>query len=253
MRSIFRISIIILALGTTLCAQQSETDKALDLYKKDDYASAVKALQKIVKVDQSDATAWFYLGRSYEKLNTKDDAGKTFLHAFDAGYERFKDLLTTYVNQSTLTPFPDFLKPNSSLLSITVASASKATELYGDSFGNEARLKANNLYGLLKIAGSGEDVLWNGKTDKHVVFLKKPFAHQPEIPDWKVQHGGTTVTVILVLGADGKVRSAIPVQKSQSYYDLEAMRAASMIQFEPAEKDGKKVTVLQQFEYTFSR
>ncbi len=61
-----------------------------------------------------------------------------------------------------------------------------------------------------------------------------------------------TITLALIFGADGKVQHVLPLKRLGNGLEEQAVSAARKIQFEPEEKDEKKISVVKVIEYTFS-
>lgn len=239
--------------------QNTEVDKGIELIKKKDYASAILLLSQAVKHDETDPKAWFHLGQSYEALGKKGDAGRSYYKAFDTGYEVFREAFNKQfeTKNTKVESLLGFVKSQSDLVSMCINSAGKAAEENTKlSYDNEPRFKTNALYQLLKIAESGDAVFWNKDTDKRLKFVKSTYVSDgfdtyPPRREFVIYP--KTVKLLLVIDSDGKVAVAMPISKTQSWFDLQAMRRVLAYQYEPAQKNGKAVLTLVRFDYRFSQ
>lgn len=164
---------LILAFSTAVFAQQSEREKAVELYQKGDYQNAAESLQKVVEADKKDREAWLFLGMALAKQKQKKSALKAFRQA-------------------------DKLKENSN-------SSFKITTKPRVSYTDSAR--QNQTQGIIKL--------------------------------------------VIEFGADGKIKSIIPLQVLPNGLTENAINAAQGIKFEPAVKDGKPITTVKIIFYTF--
>ena len=90
MKFLFFIIIALFAFSFNSFAQeQNERDKAIELYRQDEYQKASEILQASVKTNEEDSLAWVYLGASYLKLKNEKEASKAFRKA---GSFSIKDL-----------------------------------------------------------------------------------------------------------------------------------------------------------------
>ncbi|MBK8466664.1 MAG: hypothetical protein IPL32_12620 [Chloracidobacterium sp.] len=255
-------------LGTVLvicfCAQifvgqSTEVDKGIELVKKKDYVSAILLFNQIVKREETNAKAWFYLAKSYEALGKEGDAGRSYYKAFDTGYEVFRENFNKQfeTKNTKVESLLEVVKSQSDVVSICINSAGKATQYNTKlSYDNEPRLKTNSLYQLSKIAESGEALFWNKDTDNRVKFVKSTYVSDG-FDTYPPQRGlvvyPKTVKLLLVIDSNGKVVVAMPIAKPQSWFDLQAMRRVLEYQWEPAQNNGKTVLTLMRFDYRFSQ
>lgn len=72
-------------------------EKALVLYRQQNYMEALRILDKAVKIKSSYAEGYYYMGRCFEKLNRLDDAKESYETAliYDSNYEEATQALTT--------------------------------------------------------------------------------------------------------------------------------------------------------------
>lgn len=255
---LFTISIVCLC-SQILVGQNAEVDEGIELIKKKDYASAIFLLNQVVKRDETDPKAWFFLGQSYEALGKKGDAGKSYYKAFERGYEVFRETFNKQfeTKNTKVESLLGFVKSQSDLVTMCINSAGKAAEENTRlSYDNEPRLKTNALYQLLKIAESGEAVFWNKDTDKRLKFVKSTYisdGFDTYPPRRELVIYPKTVKLLLVIDSEGKVVVAMPISKAQSWFDLQAMRRVLAYQYEPAQKSGKAVLTLIRLDYRFSQ
>ena len=241
-------AVILITAAEVCLAQQSDIETAIGLISQKDYPTAIEVLRRIVKNDHSNSPAWFYLGQAYDKSSKKGEAGDAFHKAFETGYSGFRERFVQYADSPKTSRLSEFIKSEKSSISMTISSASAAAKLKGDDFfDNYSRLRTNALYGLLQIETLGEPAMPGA--DRAMTILRKPHAQTPVNAKWIGQD--VTVLLMVVFGSDGKVHSAIPLGKPQPSFDVEAMKAAWGIEFEPARKDGKLLTIMKRVEYSF--
>jgi tetratricopeptide (TPR) repeat protein len=77
---------------TTVAQEQTERDKAIELYRQGEYEKAIGILQNSVKTEEKDRLAWLYLGASYVKLKKNEEA----VNAFRKTNVIYKENLPTY-------------------------------------------------------------------------------------------------------------------------------------------------------------
>jgi TonB family protein len=61
-----------------------------------------------------------------------------------------------------------------------------------------------------------------------------------------------TIRIAVLFASDGTVKYVLILKGLRYGLNAEAIRAAKGIQFEPAKKDGKSISVIKQVEYSFS-
>ncbi len=84
------------AISTTYTFMEPYKEKALVLYRQEQYMEALRVLDKAVKIKSSYAEGYYYMGLCFEKLNRLDDAKESYETAliYDADYDEAKQALT---------------------------------------------------------------------------------------------------------------------------------------------------------------
>jgi TonB family protein len=95
----------------------------------------------------------------------------------------------------------------------------------------------------------------NGKSDdtsgdfQRPRIISKPFAHRTR--EAREKGVGGEMKVLVLLGADGRVRYIIPLNRLGYGLDEEVLKAASEIKFVPATKNGRPVPYVITVVYAF--
>lgn len=84
------------AISTTYTFMEPYREKALVLYRQEQYMEALRVLDKAVKIKSAYAEGYFYMGLCFEKLNRLEDAKESYETAliYDADYEEARQALT---------------------------------------------------------------------------------------------------------------------------------------------------------------
>lgn len=86
--------------------------------------------------------------------------------------------------------------------------------------------------------------------DKKLKIISKPYV---QYTDEARQNGiRGTISLAVEFGADGKIGFVFPFHQLPYGLTENAVKAAGTIKFEPAEKDGKPLTVVHVIEYSFT-
>ena len=96
----------------------------------------------------------------------------------------------------------------------------------------------------------GERIYTGKEVDEKVKFLRRPDPHYTETARRKGISG--TVVLKAVCSANGRVTNIIVVRGLPLGLTEQAIAAAKAVEFTPAKKDGKPVSIWMQFEYNFS-
>ena len=88
------------AINTTYTFMEPYKEKALVLYRKEQYMEALRVLDKAVKIKSSYAEGYFYMGLCFEKLNRLEDAKESYETAliYDADYDEARQALAKVTN-----------------------------------------------------------------------------------------------------------------------------------------------------------
>ncbi|HEX8286876.1 MAG TPA: hypothetical protein VF556_02715 [Pyrinomonadaceae bacterium] len=82
MKLLFNV-ILILIFATTTFGQQTERDKAIDLFRQENFNAAAKILTNVTSADKTDHEAWLYLGMSLAKIGETKTVMEAFIKAID--------------------------------------------------------------------------------------------------------------------------------------------------------------------------
>ncbi len=88
------------AISTTYTFMEPYKEKALVLYRQEQYMEALRVLDKAVKIKSSYAEGYFYMGLCFEKLNRLEDAKESYETAliYDADYDEARQALAKVTN-----------------------------------------------------------------------------------------------------------------------------------------------------------
>jgi tetratricopeptide (TPR) repeat protein len=83
MKTLYKITLLFafVLLLSNFTSAQTEREKGIEYYLKDDYQNAIETLQKVVEADDTDRDGWMYLGMSFAKLKKRDKAASAFKKA----------------------------------------------------------------------------------------------------------------------------------------------------------------------------
>jgi len=246
----FTLIFVFLLSAVGVFAQQNNTlAEGVDLYKGGDFAGAVVKLK-----DTEDAAGLYYLGMSYEKLDKPNDAGKAYEKAFKASYNVLEQELEDRFekpgkgDKEALAVFFKRLTPQ---IQVGAVSANNAVRLKAKmSKDYEWMNKAVTTVGLFDLLKVTEPMYAVDEVETEPVITKKS---PPKYTDAARQNNITgKVKLLLVLGADGKVKNVIPIQGLPYGLTEQAVEVAKTVEFTPAMKDGKNVSTVKLLEYNFS-
>lgn len=251
----FFVSLIQLSSATTARAQERaavSTDRArgIELYDKGDDREATKALRVATKHHPDDLTAWYYLGLTLERQQKTGDARKAYEKAAKLG----DALLTSKFNEQPTGSSLTLLKAINSELNQAAQSAAKYIQLskLSNSKLYEWTARADYLRDFAELSGpnTADRVFSARDVTTRVRVLHKP---EPQYTEEARRHLVTgTVALRCIFAADGQVRAIRPVKSLPHGLTLSAIAAAKHIQFTPATRDGKPVSMYMQLEYNFN-
>lgn len=250
-RSSFVLTLLSIFVVFTLSlhAQEAEKDSVgIDLFKKGDFAGAVKALK-----GTKEPVELTYLGISYEKLGEKSDAGKAFDEAF---VQILAHIGAVLLPQDASPETADrkglgdaVLKAAADPIKFALATAAKIEEL---KTGYSKRVGFKNSVLLLgeldKLLKDGETIYTDADLDTKVKVTRKSW---PTYTDSARGAGTSGTVVLLVLFKKDGTHISAPVVFLPNGLTESAMDAAHDTKFKPAKKDGKPVNVLKKVEYSF--
>jgi tetratricopeptide (TPR) repeat protein len=233
-------------------SHDDEREQAVKLYQAGDAAGAAKALQAFVKKQKNDIHAWHYLGLALKQQGKPDDARKAHEQAAKLGVKLIDNQVEGLSEANELLarilPLQGQLSEaaDSAALYLELSlkpSKSKVTEWRGREellrgyveLVNE--LKANRVY-------KPKDVTTKAR------ILDKPSPLYTE--EARKNQVTGTVTLLLILSADGQLRGFIPIDTLPYGLTEESIKAARGIRFTPAIKDGQSVSQFLKVEYNFN-
>lgn len=229
--------------------QQSDVGAGVELYQKGDFAGAVAKLK-----DKEEVVALYYLALSYEKLNQNKEAGETFEKAFKNTYKTVSEELEKRLdvgNKAEKESFAEFLKKQKLRIQIGAISADKAVSLKAKmSKQPDWMAKAVTMVGLFELLKTTETLYASDEVSTEAKILKKP---RPNYTDAARQNNvAGTVRMFVVLASDGKVKNIFPIESLPNGLTEQAVEVTKKIEFEPAVKDGKPVSMVKIMEYSFT-
>jgi tetratricopeptide (TPR) repeat protein len=233
-------------------SQANEREQGIKLYEKGKTAEAIQALQGFVKGHKNDIRTWHYLGLALSRNGRKNQASKAHEKAAKLGSQLIRNQPKGLASTSEV--FARFIP---SIRELTEA-ADSADKYLGLSLKPSAekvwdwRERAALLRGYAEI--SDEMRVTRIFTTKGVTtkarIIDKP---SPEYTEEARKNQVTgTVTLLLVVSADGKVLGTIPTAELPFGLTEMAIEAARKIVFTPATIDGKPVSQFIRVEYNFN-
>ena len=232
-------------------AQPAEKSPGIKLYDKGDIVGAIELLKK-----SDDLVDLNYLGYAYEKSGNEKEARNAFDRSFKAGYKEFADDIIKRASFEPKKSVPDdklssFLEKNASRIVVSAVSARRTLELKGSSANdNEWKMKALMIGEIGRLLVSGQLVYSVRELDADARIIAKP---RPGYTD-RARYNNTqgTIELIVLFGADGQVKGALPTKGLANGLTEQSHLAAHRISFTPAQKAGKSVAILKAISYSFS-
>ena len=241
-------SIALLNLGSSYTKAQTPTptssedrERGIQLYQQGDASGAIEALRKVVKENKDDAKAWHYLGLAYLLKQDKDEARKAFGKAATI---RVKDLAAA-LSPSDNHGMPPAKSKNADRYQAAVESVEKYLEVTSN--------PSEDLITELETLRWYRDFYQGSRHDEEIrsgrdVTTKLRILSKPE-----PQFSGTRASGIAILhavfSADGGIKHILVLHKVDPAFDRACIEAAKKIQFTPAIKDGRSVSMILQLEY----
>ena len=220
-----------------------ERDRGIQLYQKGDYQGAIEALRAATSKNRDDGDAWHYLGLALLAEGNKDGARKAFESAATI---RTNNLIPILPVRPVNGGEPDAAgaKPRN-----RYQAAFESTEQYLALTMNptedwRVQLEALRFY---------RDYYAGSRIDETIVTTKEATARLRILskPPPDFSHTGASGNSVLraVFSADGTVKHVLVLKRVAPDFDLACVEAARRIQFTPAMKEGRAVSMILQLEY----
>lgn len=212
---------------------------AITLYSQKRFPEAVAALQALVKQDDKDVIAWYYLGLAFESMGQTENALKPFEHAAKIDpAEYFAD-----AKAEDRGKFEDRLVEIRPTIVAAANSAVHYQALNRSLSDKQKQEWADRLADLYDYA----TLLTSKEITKPAKITELP--PPPVLDKQNPNHLSGDLSMLLMLRADGSVKRVatygfVPRELQKSLYQ----RAAN-IKFDPAQKDGKPVGQLMLINY----
>jgi tetratricopeptide (TPR) repeat protein len=240
----FSLAIIILAASGSVWAQQSvtlsERERALQLCEQSNFDAAFDALQDAVRKNENDSEAWHCLGLASLAKNKKSDARQAFRSSVNAELRTFGRLRVAHSPET-----PVDRSQNAGRFETAVKSAEKYIELTSNASSDERdELETLRWYrDFYKGLPQGEEIVPSKEITTRIRVINKP------PPDFRGIRSAGTVSLRAVFSADGTVKHILVTRKLDPEFDHACLLAAQRVEFTPALKDGKPVSMILELEY----
>src|SRR5207237_828655 len=215
-----------------------DRDRGIELYQQGEASGAIEALRKVVKEHKDDAKAWHYLGFAYLLKHDKDEARKAFAKAATI---RVKDLA------AALPPSDNHdMRPAKSKHADRYQAAVESVEKYLEVTSNPSEDLITELETLrwycdfYQGSRHDEEILSGSEVTTKLRILSKP------APQFSGTRASGTAMLHAVFSADGSVKHILVLHKVDPAFDRACIEAAKTIQFTPAIKDGRAVSMILQ-------
>jgi tetratricopeptide (TPR) repeat protein len=229
-------------IGQVSSSGSPDRDRGIELYQQGDANGAVEALRHAVQNNEKDGTAWHYLGLAYLLKGSKDEARKSFARAVAVREAALQPAATA----STGAPDPAALREKRSE---RFQAAAESLEKYLELTKNPDLTLVEELDSLrwYRDFYSGtlkdEEIVTTKEATTRLRILDKP------PPNFSGTRAAGTETLRAVFSADGTVKHILVIRKVDPEFDRACILAAKRIQFEPAVKDGRPVSMILEVEY----
>lgn len=228
----------------SVCPQQPpsnssvERDHGIELYDHGDTRAAIDELRKAVKQNGEDSKAWHYLGLALQSEKQSADARKAFERAVSI---RIRELSggpnsggSADSGSTTATRFGAALESLQKYIELTAnPTAAMVAEL------NELRFYHDYYSG----ARIDEEIVSTKEASTRVRIIKKP------APLFRNTRASGTSELRALFSSDGTVKHVLVLRQIDPAFDQACIDAAKEIQFVPATKDGRNVSVILLIEY----
>lgn len=227
-----------------LWAQQPLTsarrEQALQLCTQSNYEAAFDPLQQAVRKNENDAEAWHCLGLAWLAKDKKSEARKAFRRVVNAELATFGQLRVLNSQDA-----PVDRPQNAGRFETAVKSAEKYLELTPNASNDEREeLETFRWYrDFYKGLTQDEEILARKEITTSIRIISKP------PPDFRGIRAAGTATLRAVFSADGTVKHILVIRKVDPEFDHACILAARRVEFTPAMKDGKPVSMILELEY----
>jgi len=220
----------------------TDRDHGIELYQQGDANGAVEALRHAVQGDEKDGTAWHYLGLAYLLKGSRDEARKSFARAVAV---REAALQPTPMAASTTLDPAGARQKKSERFQAAAESLEKYLELTKNPDPTlleelDALRWYRDYYGGTR---NDEEIITTKEATTRLRILDKP------PPNFSGTRAAGRGSLRAVFSADGTVKHILVIRKVDPEFDRACILAAKRIQFEPAVKDGRPVSMILEVEY----
>lgn len=232
---------LIIASAQQSAATSEERDRGIKLYQQGDASGAIDALRVAVKQNTEDGKAWHYLGLAFQLHQDNDEARKAFEKAARI---RVREL----ANIASMPSGGENRMDTAARYEAAFESVQKYVDLTPNATRDWiAELETLRFYeGYYSGARNDEEIISGKEVTTKVRILKKP------PPEFAGTRASGTAVLRAVFGADGSVKHVLVLRNVDRAFDQACIEAAKKIEFTPATKDGRKVSMILQLEYNRS-
>ena len=235
----------------TSAAAHEERERGVELYRQGKAKEAIEVLQRAIEQYPDDADAWYYLGLVRNSQAQMTDAQKALgqavklwlispLHKYEQPPRNEEE--RTFRNQLSAVWFKGAAEKVEALLKLAPDAAPFWREEL-DTFNFYVRFYEGLRGEALGVFGPGE------YTQKARILSRG----EPSITEQaRKAHVKGTVILRAVLAADGRIKHILVLKPLPHGLTEEAVKAARMIRFVPATRNGQPVSQFLLFEYNFN-
>jgi tetratricopeptide (TPR) repeat protein len=220
----------------------ADRDRGIELFQQGDASGAIEALRHAVKNNEKDGSAWHYLGLAYLLKGSEDEARHAFARAVAI---REAALQPPAMVPSTI-PDPAAVRQERSE---RFQAAAESLEKYLELTRNPDPLLLEELeslrwyHGFYSGTRKDEEIVTTKEATTRLRIIDKP------PPNFSGTRAAGTGSLRAVFSADGTVKHILVIRKVDPEFDRACILAAKRIQFEPAVKDGRPVSMILEVEY----
>jgi tetratricopeptide (TPR) repeat protein len=230
------------SIGQVSSNASTDHDRGIELFQQGDANGAVEALRHAVQSNEKDGTAWHYLGLAYLLKGSKDEARKSFARAVAVREAALQPPAT--VAATTPDPAGAGQKRSESF-----QAAAESLEKYVELTRNPDSILLEELDSLRWY----RDYYSGTRNDKEIVTTKQATTRLRIVdkppPNFSGTRAAGTGSLRAVFSADGTVKHILVMRKVDPEFDRACILAAKRIQFEPAVKDGRSVSMILEVQY----
>jgi TonB family protein len=228
-----------------------ERDRGIQLYKAGDVKGAIDALRLAARQNETDVTAWHYLGLALEQKGEHSEAKKA--------YEKASRLGETILNQQLeRTPKGKDIPRAMLAIRAQLFEAAESAERYvaldpkmSKSRQEDWNVRIESLRGFANLAADENLTFYSGsEVTTRVKVLAKPNPQYTQEARRNLISG--TVILRCIFGANGRVFGFHVVAGLPDGLTERAIEVARQIKFIPATKDGHPVSMWMEVEYNFN-